>query len=389
LIHPAILLGVIVYVINPGSTSTKLGLAEVMETKQGTVTAKIEKRELQHASISTNNRTETSLTGDGNFDPTALERLRRMVLEASRGWPKPDAIASRGGLIGPVEAGTYRITPALARHSLDSPYGTHAGNLGATLALEWAVFHNVPAFIVDPPTVDEMLPEARVTGVPGVERRSRFHALNARAVARRAALEVGKRLEEACVVVAHLGGGSSITTFHHGRAVDTSGALLDEGPFTPQRAGSLPTEGLLDLAYHTPRNLLERQLTQESGFLALTGTADLREIEAREADDATVQLAVSAFIHQIAKNVGAYAAAAVRPDAIAITGGAARWESLVERLSNRLGWIAPVIVIPGELELEALAEGAGRVLYGLEQPKEWEESRVTSESEVRSQGSEV
>jgi butyrate kinase len=383
LIHPAILLGVIVYVLNPGSTSTKLGLAEVMETKQGTVTAKIEKRELQHASISTNNRTETSLTGDGNFDPTALERLRRMVLEASRGWPKPDAIASRGGLIGPVEAGTYRITPALARHSLDSPYGTHAGNLGATLALEWAVFHNVPAFIVDPPTVDEMLPEARVTGVPGVERRSRFHALNARAVARRAALEVGKRLEEACVVVAHLGGGSSITTFHQGRAVDTSGALLDEGPFTPQRAGSLPVEGLLDLAYHTPRNLLERQLTQESGFLALTGTADLRDIEAREADDATVQLAVNAFIHQIAKSVGAYAAAAVRPDAIAITGGAARWESLVERLSNRLGWIAPVIVIPGELELEALAEGAGRVLYGLEQPKEW------NGSEVRSQGSEV
>ncbi len=389
MIHPAILLGVIVYVINPGSTSTKLGLAEVMETKQGTVTAKIEKRELQHASISTNNRTETSLTGDGNFDPTALERLRRMVLEASRGWPKPDAIASRGGLIGPVEAGTYRITPALARHSLDSPYGTHAGNLGATLALEWAVFHNVPAFIVDPPTVDEMLPEARVTGVPGVERRSRFHALNARAVARRAALEVGKRLEEACVVVAHLGGGSSITTFYQGRAVDTSGALLDEGPFTPQRAGSLPTEGLLDLAYHTPRNLLERQLTQESGFLALTGTADLREIEAREADDATVQLAVSAFIHQIAKNVGAYAAAAVRPDAIAITGGAARWESLVERLSNRLGWIAPVIVIPGELELEALAEGAGRVLYGLEQPKEWNGSEVRSESGVTGQRSEV
>ncbi len=369
----------IVYVLNPGSTSTKLGLAEITQTKQGTVAAKIEKRELQHASVRTGNRTETSLTGDGNFDPTALERLRRMVLEASRDWPKPDAIASRGGLIGPVEAGTYRITPALARYSLDSPYGTHAGNLGATLALEWGVFHSVPAFIVDPPTVDEMLPEARVTGVPGTERRSRFHALNARAVARRAALEVGKRFEEACVVVAHLGGGSSITTFHQGRAVDTSGALLDEGPFTPQRAGSLPTEALLDLAYHTPRNILERQLTQESGFLALLGTADLREIEAREADDANVQLAVSAFIHQIAKNVGAYAAAAVRPDAIAITGGAARWESLVERLSNRLGWIAPVIGIAGELELEALAEGAGRVLYGLEQPKEWSESGVSGQ----------
>lgn len=361
----------IVYVLNPGSTSTKLGLSEVTQTKQGAITASVQKHEVQHANLRTGTRLEMSLAGDGNFDPGALERLRSLVLEASQAWPKPDAIASRGGLIGPVDAGTYRITPELARHSLESPYGTHAANLGATLALEWAGFYGVPAFIVDPPTVDEMLPEARVTGVNGVVRRSRFHALNARAVARRAAREVGKRFEEACVVVAHLGGGSSITTFLQGRAVDTSGALLDEGPFTPQRAGSLPIEGLLDLAYHTPRNILEKMLMQESGFLALTGTADLREIEAREADDPSVQLAVSAFIHQIAKSVGAHAAAATRPDAIAITGGAARWEGLVERLSDRLGWIAPMITIPGELELEALAEGAGRVLFGLEQPKVW------------------
>ena len=361
----------IVYVLNPGSTSTKLGLSEVTETKQGSIAASVQKTEVQHANLRTGRQPEMSLTGDGSFDPSALERLRKLVFEASRDWPRPDAIASRGGLIGPVDAGTYRITPELARHSLDSFYGAHASNLGATLALEWAAIHGVPAFIVDPPTVDELLPEARVTGVRGIERRSRFHALNARAVARRAAREVGKRFEEACVVVAHLGGGSSITTFFHGRAVDTTGSLLDEGPFTPQRAGSLPLEGLLELAYHTPRNILETALMQESGFLGLTGTADLREIERREAEDAGVQLAVAAFIHQVAKNIGAYAAAAARPDAIALTGGAARWEGLVERLSNRLGWIAPVITIPGELELEALAEGAGRVLFGLEQPKEW------------------
>lgn len=366
-------LSVIVYVLNPGSTSTKLGLGQVTETKQGSVTASVQKTEVQHTNLRVGKRPEMSLTGDGSFDPGALERLRKLVFEASRDWPRPDAIASRGGLIGPMDAGTYRITPELARHSLESPYGTHASNLGATLALEWAAFHGVPAFIVDPPTVDELLPEARVTGVKDLARRSRFHALNARAVARRAALEVGKRLEESCVVVAHLGGGSSITTFFQGRAVDTTGSLLDEGPFTPQRAGSLPLEGLLDLAYHVPRNILETMLMQESGFLALTGTADLREIESREADDENVQLAVAAFIHQVAKHIGAYAAAAARPDAIAITGGAARWEGLVERLSNRLGWIAPVIVIPGELELEALAEGAGRVLFGLEQPQEWSE----------------
>jgi butyrate kinase len=373
---------VIVYVLNPGSTSTKLGLAEVTETKQGGVAVSLEKTEVQHPNLRVGGKTETSLTDDAQFDPGALEHLRRVVLETAQGWPKPDAIGSRGGLIGPVPAGTYRITPLLARYSLESPHGTHASNLGAGLALEWAAFHKVPAFIVDPPTVDELLPEARLTGVPGITRRSRFHALNARAVARRAAREVGKRFEEACVVVAHLGGGSSITTFHLGRAVDTTSALMDEGPMTPQRAGSLPTDGLLDLAYRTPRNVLERQLTLESGFLALTGTADLREIEAREAHEERVQLAVAAFIHQVAKHVGAYAAVASRPDAIVLTGGAARWDDLTARLSNRLGWIAPVIVIPGELELEALAEGVGRVLFGLEQPREWGSSQT---SEVRVQ----
>lgn len=372
----------IVYALNPGSTSTRIGLATVVSTPQGGVGATVEKHEVQHPELARRTPpTEVHATLNGtsgdlvaSLDEGALTRLRELLAEAARGWPRPDAISARGGLIGPVAAGTYRVTPELAAFSLSSPFGRHASNGGAALALEWAGAFGVPAYIVDPPTVDELLPEARVTGIPGLERRSRFHALNARAVARRAAREINKRFQDATIVVAHLGGGASVTTFDKGRAVDTTGALLDEGPFTPHRAGTLPLEGILDLAYSRPRLELERLLTRESGFSGLVGTSDLRELEAREPHDQQVALAVAAFAHGVAKAVGAHAAVSARPDAIAITGGVARWRDLMERLERRLAWIAPIIVIPGELELEALAEGAGRVLFGVEEAREWRPS---------------
>lgn len=352
----------IAYVINPGSTSTKLALASIEESETPELPGKLRV---------TLDRFEISHPDSGGAPGAQLALVRGLIAEAVRGWPRPDAVVGRGGLIGPLKAGTYIVTPDLARYALSSSEGAHASNLGAALALELASAYGVPAYIVDPPTVDELLPEARVSGFPGVERESRFHALNARAVARRAAHEVGKRFSDARVVVAHLGGGISVTAFHGGRAVDTSGALLDEGPFSPQRAGTLPTRALLDLAQRTERAKLEHLLTQEGGFKGLVGTADLRELERREKTEIEVRVAVQAFVHQVSKAIGAYSAIGGRPDAVAITGGAARWEDLVRRIEANVGWIAPVIVIPGELELEALAEGAGRVLLGLEQPQEW------------------
>lgn len=352
----------IAYVINPGSTSTKLALARIegSETPDlpGKLRVTLEKHEVSHPDL-------------GGSLEERLPRVRELVARATRDWPAPNAVVGRGGLVGPVAAGTYRVTPELVALSLSSPFGEHASNLGAALALELAARHGVPAFIVDPPTVDELLPEARVSGVPGIERQSRFHALNARAVARRAAHEVGKRFQDARIVVAHLGGGVSVTAFKGGRAIDTTGALLDEGPFSPQRAGTLPVRGLLDLAYATHREDLERRLTQDSGLRGLTGTADLRELERRERTDPDVRVAVEAFVHAVSKSIGAYSAIQGRPDAIVITGGAARWESLVDRVEANVGWIAPVMVFAGELELEALAEGAGRVLLGVEGAHEW------------------
>ncbi len=355
----------IAYVINPGSTSTKLALATILPSSNpatpGQLGVTLERLEIFHP----------DLTGDV-FDHLAM--LQEQIAQAVAHWPKPDAVVGRGGLLGPMSAGTYHVSADLAKFSVSSPFGRHASNLGAGLALDLAAPLGVPAYIVDPPTVDELVPESRIAGFPDVHRQSRFHALNSRAVARKAAYEVGSRFQDAVIVVAHLGGGSSITCFKKGRAIDTTGALLDEGPFSPQRAGTLPTGALLELMYEAkmPRETLERKLTKEGGFKGLLGTANLKEIEALEdSGDPKVAEVVAAFIHQVVKNIGAYSAVGGRPDVIALTGGVARWSSLMDRIDERISWIAPVVIFPGELELEALAEGAGRVLLGLEEAKVW------------------
>ena len=350
------------YVINPGSTSTKLALATIERGENPQLPAQLklslEKVELIHPLL--------------RSGPEALAQLSAEILRAAADWPAPDAVVSRSGLMGRAETGAYRVTPALAEWLLTHPHGQSDSNLGAALALRLAETYGAAAYIVDPPSVDELTPEARVTGIAGVMRRSRLHALNARLVARRAAYEQGVRFQEAQVVVAHLGGSVSVSAFDAGRIVDTTGALLDEGPFTPTRAGTLPMYALLDLAYSTPRAELEARLLDESGFVSLTGTADLRELERREQTEPEVRLAADAFAHQVSKAIGAYSAAmSARPQAIALTGGIARWESVTSRIERRVGWIAPVSILPGELELEALAEGVGRVLLNLEDAHDW------------------
>lgn len=367
----------IAYVINPGSTSTKLALADIERGDNPDLPAQLkvtlERQEVVHQTLS-----------DGSTDYAALVRDLRAATEA---WPAPDAVVSRGGLLGNASASSYRVTEDLAEYLLTHPHGESTGNAGAALAYALSLSYQVPAYIIDPPSSDELLPEARVTGVPSVQRRNVSHLLNSRIVARRAAYEQGIRFQDARVVVAHLGGTVSITAFEGGRAIDTTGALLDEGPFTPTRAGTLPTHALLDLAYRLPRAELEAQLTKNSGFVALTGTADLRELERREKTEAKVKQAADAFAHQVSRYIGAYSTAlSARPHALALTGGVARWESIVDRIERHVGWIAPLSVFPGELELEALAEGAGRILLGLEQSEDWSQSvakcaPVTAESE--------
>ncbi|GGJ81498.1 butyrate kinase [Deinococcus aquiradiocola] len=357
------------YVINPGSSSTRLALADIQPSENPDLPGQL-RLTLTRAELDLPDTLQTLTPLSGAWVAALVADLHH----AARDWPAPDAVVSRGGAIGEVTAGTFVVTPELAAHALTGQSGEHSGNVGAALALGLARQYGVPALIVDPPSLDERLPEARESGLPGVPRSSRFHTLNAGAVARRAAYEVGRSFHDARVVVAHLGAGISVTAFDKGRAIDTSGISQGEGPFSATRAGPLPLPGLLDLAYRLPRPELEAHLTQAGGFVGLTGSGDLRELERREKADPQVRLAADAFVQQVCKALGAYSAALPgRPDALAISGGIARWQSLIDRIERRVAWIAPLTVIPGELELEALAEGAGRVLLGLEEAQEWQD----------------
>jgi butyrate kinase len=356
----------IAYVVNPGSTSTKLALAEIERGDNPALPSQLKlalrKTELQHPTF-----------GPGLPD---LSDLNADLLAAAADWPAPDVVVAPGDLRTPdgrpADGGAYRVTPELAAALLAQPHGESDSSVGAALALALAQARGGLALIAQPPTDDDLLPEARISGLKGSERLSRLHGLNARLVARRAAHEQGVRFPQARVVVAHLGGSVSVSAFEGGRIIDTTGARLDEGPFTPSRIGSLPTHALLDLAYSRPRSELEALLLRKSGFVSLTGTGDLRELEKREKTDPGVKLAAEAFAHQVAKAIGAYSAAlSARPHAIALTGGIARWSSVVGRIESRVGWIAPVSVLPGELELDALAESAGRVLTGIEDALDW------------------
>jgi len=338
-----------VFVINPGSTSTKLALAELT----GGEPAIRERIELP--------------AGIGASPKSDLEARLPAVLAQAKVWAPFDAVAARGGIFGPMEAGVYRVDEPLVELALKAPFGYHPANLGAPLAFEVARLYRVPAFVVDPPTINELLPEARVSGVPGVERQSRVHALNLRYVARRVARGLGRELKDAVLVGAHLGGGSSVVLFLKGRMADTTDALLGEGPFSANRAGTTPIHGVLKLVRERGLDAARHLLSRRSGFLGLLGTDDLRAIEAR-LEEPEVRVVVEAYALQVAKHMAALAVHA-RPDAFFLTGGAARFGYVTKRIQERLSWMAPVIVEPGEFEAEALAEGVYRVLSGIEEAK--------------------
>ena len=335
-----------IFIINPGSTSTKLALVEVTSAEP-TV---IEQRELSHP---------------GPLEPAEDLARRRTLLEGEAAlWQEAAAIAAQGGLLGPLPAGVYAVNEALLTDSLKSPYGFHPTNLAAPLADALAKRLGLPAFVVDPPSVDEMVPISRISGVPVVARRSRVHALNLRFVARRLAVALGARLEELTLAGAHLGGGSTCALFQGGRMIDTSDGLLGEGPFSPNRAGTVPLHGVFSLIEQHGLDGAKELLARRSGFLGLLGTQDLRELSSRALEPA-VALIIEAYALSVAKALAGLAAHA-RPQAFFVTGGAARFEAAVSLIKARLEWLAPVYLYPGEFEAEALALGAYRVLSGLE-----------------------
>jgi butyrate kinase len=289
------------------------------------------------------------------------------------------AVAGRGGLLPPMQCGTYLVDDAMVEELRLARHGEHACNLGALLALRFAAAAGVNAYIVDPVTVDEWQTCARVTGSPLVARFCIGHALNTKAVARRFALEQGRAYEALRLIVVHMGSGITVSAHRDGRTIDSN--TIEEGPFGPDRSGGLPVRELIKLCYsgRFAQKEMDRMVFGDGGLFAYLGTRDLREVERRiDAGEGKAAQVFDAMVYQIAKEAGAMAAVLEgRVDALLLTGGMAYSERVVEKLRGYLEWIAPIRVYPGEDELQALAEGVFRVLTGQEKAKRlWEDGRV-------------
>lgn len=351
----------LVLAVNPGAGSTKLGLfragARVAEH-----TERHDERELERFP-----RIADQLS-------LRAQAARAFLSRAGVERGALGAVVGRGGLFRPLPSGTYLVDEAMLRDARDAPRGEHAANLGAPIASAIADEHGCPAFIVDPVSVDELEPVARVSGLAGVERKSLCHALNMKAVARRHAAACGRQLETLRLVVAHLGTGTSLSAQRDGRLVDVVNPQ-DEGPFSGDRCGGVPATALVDLCFApgAEKSAVRKRLFGDGGLYSYLGTRDVRAAAERaRSGDVLAELVLDAMAYQVAKAMGELAAALEgKVDALLVTGGAANGEELVGGIRRRVEWIAPVFVYPGEDELLALAEGAQRVLAGEERPKNY------------------
>jgi butyrate kinase len=280
------------------------------------------------------------------------------------------AAVGRGGLLKPIPGGTYRVNATMLDDLRRGVQGEHASNLGGILAYGIARGAGIEAFIVDPVSTDEMDAIAKVSGLPELQRTALAHALNMRAMGRRAAGELGKRYEECHLVVAHLGMGISVAAHRQGRIVDTTNAN-EGGPFSPERAGTLPVGDLIRLCFSgklTERELI-RKLTTQAGLAAHLGTKEPAEVERRiEQGDPVARLIYEAMAYQIAKEIGAMGVTLKgEVDAIVLTGPLAGSRLLTGWIAEHVGWMGPLKTYPGGDEMQALAAGALRVLRGEEE----------------------
>lgn len=349
--------------INPGSTSTKIA---VMDGEQFTF-----EKTLYHHSEEIEKY--DSIGDQYEFRQNAiLAALKHNGLDIYT----LDAVVGRGGLLRPMQGGTYVVNAPMLKDLSSGIYGEHASNLGGIIANHMATLVGIPAYIVDPVVVDEMQEVARLSGHPKIERKSIWHALNQKAVGRKAAQDLNKRYEDSHLIIAHLGGGISVGLHRHGCIVDVNNALDGEGPFSPERSGGLPVGDLISLCYsgkYSEREI-RKLIKGQGGLVAYLNTNDGREVIKRiSAGDAHAELVYRALAYQIAKEIGGLAAVNKgQVDAIVLTGGLAYDRThLITWISEAVSFIAPVLTYPGENEMEALCAGAERVLNGVEDAKSY------------------
>jgi len=284
-----------------------------------------------------------------------------------------NAVVGRGGLLKPIASGTYRVNEKMLEDLRKGVSGEHASNLGGMLAYGIAENLSVPSYIVDPVVIDEMKPVARISGMPEIPRISILHALNQKAVARKAALDLGKKYEKVNFIVAHLGGGISVGIHCKGKVVDVNNALNGEGPFTPERSGGIPVGGLVELCFSGKftKDDISKKIKGKGGLVAYLNTNDVREVvKMIKQGDKKAKLILEAMAYQVAKEIGASATVLKgQIDAIILTGGIAYANEFVDLIKDRISFLSLVMVYPGEEEMLALCEGVLRVLRGEEVEK--------------------
>ncbi|WP_277677910.1 butyrate kinase [Gracilibacillus dipsosauri] len=286
-----------------------------------------------------------------------------------------DAVCGRGGLLQPISGGTYVVTEKMIEDLFQSINGKHVSNLGAILANEIASNLNIDAYIVDPVVVDEMTTIAKRTGIPTIQRKSIFHALNQKSVAREIAELSNSNYDEMNLIVAHMGGGVTIGAHANGKVVDVNNGFDGEGPFSLERAGSIPNNELINLSYqHHDQNMLKEMIIHQGGIYAYLGTNKARDVkDLVEANDNKAILVIETLAYQVAKEIGKMAVVLEgNVDKIVLTGDLAEIHYLNQKIMNRVSWIADVHEYPGENVMLALSRGALRVLEGTEIPKEYE-----------------
>ena len=347
-------------IINPGSTSTKIGVFED-ETLLFEETLRHSTEEIgQYATIvdqkDFRKKIITDLLAEKKFDIKTLQ-----------------VVVGRGGMLKPIPGGTYAVTDELLADLKVGRQGQHASNLGGILAREIGDELGIPSYIVDPVVVDELQTVARYSGVPELPRTSVFHALNQKAVAKRYAKEIGKPYEKLRLIVVHMGGGVSVGAHIDGKVVDVFNALDGDGAFSPERAGAVPSGALIKMCFsgqYTEKEVYSK-VVGKGGFNAYLGTNDMRTVTKQVNEgDAYAAEVKEAFIYQVAKDLGSMACVLEgKVDQIIVTGGIAYGTEVIDSLKKMAGFIAPFTVYPGEDELLALAQGALRVMNGEEEAK--------------------
>ncbi len=351
-----------ILVINPGSNSTKIAIFEG-ETK-------IEQYDIPHSA----KRIASFSSAVYDQYHYRLKKIKESLVERGIDLSTFDAIAGRGGFARIKDAGTYIVNDEMVE-DLANPTAEHVANLGGILAKELGDPYGLPAYITDPTCIDEMDPVARVTGYKGMERKLKWQPLSHKATGKRLAKDMGMAYEEGNFIIGHLGGGITIGAHCHGRVIDVNNGLDGDGPFSVDRPGTMPIQDIVAYCFDGGRTKEEvvKEFISRGGFYSYFGTVNVSEVvDYALMGDAKADLIVRAWSYQIAKEIGSLATVLKgKVDAIALTGGLARSDFLMDMVRERVEWIAPLHIYPGTLEMQALATGALHDLDGTEPAKEY------------------